>query len=231
MTSSRAVLIGLVASIVLSPAVGHAAPIVVELFTSQSCSSCPPADALLAELARQPGVLALDFHVDYWNGLGWHDPFSQHGFTLRQQAYADTLADHEVYTPELVVGGARGVVGSDRDAVQQALAAASTTAKVSMTLRQEGGGLSVDAGSGEGRATLWLVGYDSHHSTRIGGGENGGRTLMEANVVRSMTQVANWSGAPFRRHLAVPDGETAAVLLQAEDGMIIGAATLPALHE
>ena len=231
MTVSRTVLIGLAASIVLSPVAGVAAPVVVELFTSQACSSCPPADALLVELASQPGVLALDFHVDYWNGPGWHDPFSQHGFTLRQQAYASTLADHEVYTPELVVGGGQGVVGTDVGAVRQALAAASASPQVPLTLRREGVGLSVEAGGGGGQATLWLVGYDPHHTTHVGGGENGGRTLVEANVVRSMTSIAAWSGTPLHRQVAVPEGEAAAALLQAADGTIIGAVTLPALHE
>ena len=208
-----------------------AAPVVLELFTSQACSSCPPADALLAELARQPGVLALDFHVDYWNGPGWHDPFSSHAFTLRQQAYAETLADHEVYTPELVAGGRQGVVGSDRAAVLDALTAAAAAPQVVLTLRRDGTALAADAGSGTGHGTLWLVGYDEHHTTRIGGGENGGRTLMEANVVRSVTPLAAWSGMPLHVHVAVPEGEAAAALLQAVDGTIIGAASVPALHE
>ena len=90
-----------------------AGPVVLELFTSQGCSSCPPADRLLGELARDPAVVALAWHVDYWNGLGWHDPFSSKLATERQRAYADRLGE-EVYTPAMVIGGARIVVGSDR---------------------------------------------------------------------------------------------------------------------
>jgi hypothetical protein len=212
------------ASLLLLPAAAQAGPIVVELFTSQSCSSCPPADAVLAELASRPGIIALGMHVDYWNGLGWHDPYSQHAFTERQRAYAELLPDREVYTPELVVGGRSSVVGSDRPAVEAALAAAAAGEQVGLTLRRDGDALVAAAGSGAGTAKLWLAGYDLHHETRIGGGENGGRTLAEADIVRSLAPVAAWSGSPLRIRLALPMGEQAAVFLQAPDGRIIGAA-------
>ena len=222
-SSVRAFALGAV--LLLSPALARA-DTVVELFTSQSCSSCPPADALLAELAAQPGVLALGLHVDYWNRLGWRDPYSSAAFTGRQRRYASLLQDESIYTPELVVDGSRGVVGSDRAAVAAAMRAAAGP-KVGMRLRHDGAGLVVEADAGAGPATLFLAGYDPHHETRVGGGENGGRTLSEANVVRSLAAAGEWSGAPLRLAVAQPQGERVAAFLQRADGRIIGAASLP----
>ena len=200
---------------------------VLELFTSQSCSSCPPADQLLGELANQPGVLALGLHVDYWDRLGWKDPYSSAAYTGRQRRYAKLLNDDSIYTPELVVNGAVGVVGSDRRAVAAALAAEQASPRVPLKLGREGAGLAVDTGIGTGPATVMLAGYDARHVTRVGGGENGGRTLEESNVVRSLEPVGAWSGAALHVVLPKPPGERAAVFLQRADGRIIGAAVLP----
>jgi len=200
-----------------------AAPIVVELFTSEGCSSCPPADALLGELKRQrPDVLALDFHVDYWNSLGWTDPFSSAEATARQQAYAAALGS-EVYTPQLVVGGARQVVGSDRDAVFSALASA-VAPSVSVSLSETGGTVSIEVAAGVGVAKLWLVGFDDRHTTNVGRGENSGRTLTEVNIVRSIRAVGDWNGGALHMTLATPRGEHSAILLQSTNGKILGAA-------
>src|ERR1700746_3918568 len=121
-------LCSLVASIYICVGIVSAAaggrPIVVELFTSEGCSSCPPADALLAELAGRPDLLALSFHVDYWDGLGWKDPFSSPDATRRQRGYADLLGLATVYTPQMVVDGRWQAVGSDRSEVEQALGSA-----------------------------------------------------------------------------------------------------------
>ena len=123
---------------------------VLELFTSQSCSSCPPAEALLAELASQPGVLALGLHVDYWDRLGWKDPYSSAGYTARQRRYAALLDDDSIYTPELVVNGRTGVVGSDRRAVASAITASQAGPQVPLHLTRDGAGLVADAGAGAG---------------------------------------------------------------------------------
>lgn len=205
-------------------------PIVVELFTSQSCSSCPPADALLTELARtRPGdVLPLTFHVTYWNGLGWRDPFSFAAATERQRAYAGQLHDQGIYTPQMVVDGTDGFVGSDRGAAAAALrraeAAGVTAAPVRLSRR--GDTLVVEVGAGTGQATLLLLGFDREHRTAVGGGENGGRRLLETNVVRSIGVLGAWSGKPARIEAPAPAGEDVAALLQAPDGRIIGAARL-----
>ncbi len=213
------------------PAAAADAPVVAELFTSQSCSSCPPADALLAELRRtRPGLLLLDFHVDYWNRLGWADPYASAAATGRQRRHAAALGS-DVYTPQLVVGGTRQVVGSDRAAVDAALAGAdaerAAQASVALRLGRAGAGLAVEAGAGRGRGTLVLVGFDDTHVTRVGGGENGGRTLTEVNVVRSVQAVGTWDGTALRLPVPAPAGERAAVLLEDGAGRILGAAVLP----
>lgn len=206
-----------------------AGPVVVELFTSQSCSSCPPADALLAELARtRPNILALDFHVTYWDRLGWKDLYSLPQATERQRAYAALWGRDGVYTPQLVAGGRHQAVGSDRAEVLQALAAAAADGPgVAVSLSRDGSGLVLEAGAGGGTGTLLLVGYDPSHTTRIGGGENGGRTLTEVNVVRSLVPASAWTGQALTVHVAPPPGERAAVLLQGADGRLLGAAVLP----
>jgi hypothetical protein len=227
---SRLVLsLGLLA--VLSPVVANAAerPVVVELFTSQGCSSCPPANAYLNELSRGRDVLALAFHVTYWDRLGWKDPFSIEAATDRQGIYGRRFGDGS-YTPEIVVDGAAGMVGSDRGAVGPAIENAKrqgrTAAAVNVTRNGEQVSIEVGAGSGNGR--VLLIGFDHEHTTAIPHGENGGRTLTEANVVRSIRSVGQWSGAAIRLNERFPEGQDVAVVLEAPDGRIIGANRLAA---
>ena len=209
-----------------------ATPVLVELFTSQACSSCPPADALLARLARDdPSVLALDLHVTYWNSLGWRDQFSLLAATARQRAYQRLLGIEEIYTPQLVAGGRHQAVGSDPAAVQAAIAAAraDTAAMDAPALRllPGGPGLRLELGAGRGAGRIILVGYDPAHVTRVGGGENTGRVLREIDVVRSLAAVGTWVGQPLTLDLPVPAGERTAVFVQAPDGAIRALATLP----
>jgi hypothetical protein len=203
-------------------------PVVLELFTSEGCSSCPPADAVLTELATHPDLLPLAFHVTYWDSLGWKDPFSLEAATARQRAYAATLGQDTVYTPELVVNGQRGVVGSDRAAVTAAIDAArrEPSAPAILRLRGSSAGLAVDIGDGSGAAAVWLIGFDRQHQTAVGRGENGGRTLLEANIVRSVRRIGTWSGKPLHLDAEPIAGEEAAALLQAPDGRIVDAARL-----
>ncbi len=202
---------------------------VVELFTSQGCSSCPPADALLAELASaRPDVLALAFHVTYWDRLGWKDPYSLPLATERQRHYASLWGDGSIYTPQLVAGGRYQAIGSDRVAALGALAAAGAgRSAVPLRLASDPAGVTLDVGAGHGRATLLLVGFDPSHVTRVGRGENGGRTLTNINVVRSLATAGTWQGDALALHAPRPPGERTALLLQADDGRVLSAAVLP----
>jgi hypothetical protein len=207
-------------------------PVVLELFTSQGCSSCPPADALLGRLkASGADLLPLSLHVDYWNRIGWRDPFSSPAMTARQEAYGRVLGQDGVYTPELVVGGSEGVVGSDSGAVAAAISHARRLAAagpaVALRVAREGDAIRAAAGPGPGSGELLLVGFDDRHVTQVGSGENAGRELVETNVVRSLTALAPWSGAPLTVRAPVPAGQHAAVLLQAGDGRILAASLVP----
>lgn len=213
------------ALLVTLPLAASARPVVVELFTSEGCSSCPPADAYLSDLASsRQDVLPLAFHVTYWDGLGWKDPYSLAAATQRQEDYSSRFGKGP-YTPEMVVDGRKSFVGSDRSAGQRAILAAQASDRPSVSVNgtRSGARLSIEVGSGSGSAQVWLVGYDREHSTAVGRGENSGSTLREANIVRSIQSLGQWTGASLTFNPEVPAGERAAVLVQAQDGSIIGA--------
>ena len=224
----RAVTIGLVLATALATAANaRDAPVVVELFTSQGCSSCPPADAFLTDLARERrDVLPLAFHVTYWDTTGWKDPYSLDAATTRQRDYARHIGDEDgVYTPQMVVDGTTGFVGSRRSRGQSVIAGAAPK-HVPVSLVRDGQTLLVRIGAGAGQAQVLLVGFDPMHQTQVGRGENSGRTLVESNIVRSLTPIGAWSGSSADLHPLPRAGQDFAVLLQAEDGKIIGAARL-----
>jgi hypothetical protein len=230
MLSRLVMSLGLIAG--LSPVASLAAerPVVVELFTSQGCSSCPPADAYLRELTKdRRDVLALAFHVTYWDRLGWKDPFSLPAATQRQDVYGRRFGDGS-YTPEIVVDGAASMVGSDRrdvgSAIENAKRNGRTAAAVSVS--KNGEQVSIQVGAGNGSGKILLIGFDREHTTAVGRGENSGRTLTEANVVRSIRSVGQWSGAALRVNESFPEGQDVAVVLEGPDGQIIGAARLVA---
>ncbi|HIP78736.1 MAG TPA: DUF1223 domain-containing protein [Kiloniellaceae bacterium] len=210
-------------------------PVVVELFTSQGCSSCPPADALLDELADQPGLLALSFHVDYWDYIGWKDPFASPRHTQRQRDYARTLGLRYVYTPQIVVDGRRDVVGSRRGAVADAIEAeARRPGRLEVKMVEDGGGkVTLSAGDAppEG-ATVYLVMFDDDHETDVARGENRGRSIHNANVVREFRKLGRWTGEamefPLDFAAAQRDGRGGcAVIVQAgTTGPVLGAAIL-----
>ena len=201
-------------------------PVVVELFTSQGCSSCPPADALLGELSRRAGVLALGFHISYWDRLGWKDPLSSPEATARQRRYAARLTGGQVYTPQMVIDGRSDAVGSDRDAVMAALRAAKEAASpavIPVSFAADRRSVAIGEGSGTGEVTL--VRFVRHRTTEIAAGENGGRTAEDVNGVETLASLGTWDGT--RQNFAIEPaapGDGLAVLLQAPDGRMLGAA-------
>ena len=229
MTIRRSTLLVAAAVGAVTPAIAMAAtrPIVVELFTSEGCSSCPPADALLTSLSGRRDLLPLAFHVTYWNSLGWRDPFSSEMATSRQALYAARLGGGS-YTPEMVVDGRRGMVGSESGDVASAIAASRGEAEDAVPVRvsRAGGSVSIAIGAGSGRGRVMLIGFDPRHTTQVGRGENGGRTLTESNIVRSMKTVGEYEGAAVQMSAPRGGGAEAAVVIQAPDGRILGAARL-----
>jgi hypothetical protein len=212
------------------------APVTIELFTSQGCSSCPPADAVLGNLARRADIVALSFHVDYWNYIGWKDPFSSAKTTERQRAYARALNQNSIYTPEMVVDGLADTPGVYQDKlaslIQQARQIPMSRATPVLSLN---GGNALSVSLADHRldtrsADIILALYDRERQTPVSRGENEGRTLNNFNVVRRFEKVATWDGA--RVNLAIPDvsltpSQGLAVLIQRPDnGPMIGSAKL-----
>lgn len=203
-------------------------PTVVELFTSEGCSSCPPADALLAELASRPEVLALSWHVDYWDRLGWKDPYSSAAATARQYDYARTRGTGEVYTPQIVIDGHWQAVGSDRSAVEEAIGAARhmpAALSVTLTLDPDKTARIAIGASGGVTGKVALIAYDRRHVDAVGGGENDGRTLAHVDVVRGIAEIGRFDGSPTTIQAPVAwHADKLAVLVEGEDGHILGAA-------
>jgi len=202
--------------------------VVVELFTSQGCNSCPPADAVLGELAMRDDVLPLSFHITYWDRLGWPDSFGLEASTRRQEAYADQLGRRSVYTPQMVVGGRLDVVGSQRRRVLEAIELLQSHPQPGPAIAIANGELILAAGD-QGACTLWLIGFDRAHDVAIGRGENRGRTLRYHNVVREIVDLGTWHGGPMAlrlplERLAAAQRDGAALLVQRHsDGAIVGA--------
>jgi hypothetical protein len=203
-------------------------PVVLELFTSQGCSSCPPADALLGQLAQRPTVIALAWHVDYWDHLGWRDRFASGTATARQRAYARQLGSG-VFTPALVVDGANVVIGSERAAVEAAIQAADALPVV-LELKRSGDAVVVEVGTAPGPVRALRIVYDPEHATDVAAGENDGERLREYRIVREVETLADWDGAE-RRFTASPPGagQGQVVLVQTPQLRILGAADLPAV--
>jgi hypothetical protein len=206
-------------------------PAVVELFTSEGCSSCPPAEAYVGELSQRRDVLALTFHVDYWDDLGWRDRFGLPDAVERQRGYAKTLRLSSVYTPQVVIDGQADYVGSDRAAIGRALAPPRKGASIALSVRD--GEIFVDLSALEKAAPsdVVLVSYLRTATSPIGRGENAGRTITEFNIVRSFRSLGRWDGQTqqyrWRLDALAPDATDVAVLVQSVgQASIIGAATL-----
>jgi hypothetical protein len=210
---------------------------VVELFTSQGCSSCPPADQLLARLCAEKNLIALTYNVDYWDYLGWQDSLARPEFSERQKAYAKARGDADVYTPQLVINGLVHVPGNDETMVRAAIATAQTQSlPVSLSLAREQDALVIEAGPGAQvkGASLVLVPFAEEVSVTISRGENNGQAITYHHVAKRLIPAGLWQGKPVR--LALPAGDVmgekpcdCVALLQAETGgAILGAARLNA---
>ena len=209
-------------------AAGGARPAVVELYTSQGCSSCPPADALLGEISARPDVLALGFHVDYWDKFGWRDPFSLPAARERQLNYVRHFGQDWVYTPDMVIDGHLDVPGVDRQALLHRLEAPRSGVPVHAHVQGEELIVSVEAATGALASEVILIGYAPTALTVIARGENAGRSLHEFNIVRSFATLGLWHGeaAEWRVRLdTLPtDAAKVAVLVQQlGPGPIVGA--------
>jgi hypothetical protein len=204
-----------------------ARPVVVELYTSQGCSSCPPADALLGELARLPNVIALAFHVDYWDSIGWRDRFSVPEAVQRQLRYVDTLGLSSAFTPQVVIDGRSSFVGSDRRRIVAALAETLDTIPIEADVAHGELTVTLPERPGQSGYDVNLVAYLPEASTSVGRGENSGRTLAEFNIVRQFRRLGVWNGE--KNMIRVPldsfpaEATRIAILLQrSQQGPIAG---------
>ena len=208
---------------------------VVELYTSQGCSSCPPADTYLGGLAERDDIIALSLHVDYWDYIGWKDPYAIPESTKRQRWYARKLGMGYVYTPQMVVQGMAHTTGSNRGNVERLIRDLHGAKRLDVQIHHADGGLKVDIAGGifEGEtARIFIAAYDAKHENNVSRGENTGRTLAHYNVVRDMVKIGTWSGKPVSMtvnsetiQMAGRDG--CAVLVQSpETGRILGAAKI-----
>ncbi len=210
-------------------------PVLVELFTSQGCSSCPPADKVLRELSQQPidgvQIIPLSWHVDYWNRLGWTDPYSSETATVRQQTYATDLNARGLYTPQMVIDGNTEFVGSERSRAFDTIRAAAKSKKITihLTTKQMNDDITMRAVA-EGGASFddWnvlLVLTEDHVSTDVKRGENNGRTLQHTAVVRASTPMKELKSGVWEATLTRPaDVGNSAVIVMAQDsrGRIVG---------
>jgi hypothetical protein len=232
-------LVALVAAAV--PAAADPTKAVIELFTSQGCSSCPPADKLLGEYAQRGDVLALSYNVDYWDYLGWKDTLASHDNSERQRAYATSRGDRQVYTPQVVVDGREHVVGSNKDAIDTAIlrnAPVGLPVPITMTATADATTVNIGAappGATE-KGTIWLVMFDRTVTVPVERGENAGKTITYHNTVRKMRPIAMWKGKAMsvdlpKSELTQAGVRSCAVLLQVEGaeglpGAILGAAAI-----
>lgn len=192
---------GMVALVVgASPAAASDPKAVVELFTSQGCSSCPAADKLLGELAKDPSIIAISLPIDYWDYLGWKDTLADPRFSARQKAYSLIRGDREVYTPQVVVNGTVHVLGSDRSSIENAMASTKKTSgimsvPVATAISNGKLNVSVPAAKHEGEGgEIWVCAISRSVPIAIGRGENRGREVTYTNVVRNVLKVGDWNG-------------------------------------
>ncbi len=212
-------------------------PVVVELFTSQGCSSCPPAEAFLSDLAQRKDVIALEYHVDYWDYIGWKDPFADPLFTQRQRNYARQFGRRNVYTPQMVIDGSDHAVGSRRSEVNALIRDARTQhpsrevgARLEPRPDHQMGLLAVLNGRPKNGKTLDVnfVSFEDQHTTKVKHGENAGRELTNSRVVRRLERLGQWRGgmAEIAIDPSLMIGDGSVLLLQEPNGGPIVAADI-----
>lgn len=224
---SVALSLAALASVMMTSATAVAEPrAVIELFTSQGCSSCPAADKLAGELARDPSLIVMSLSVDYWDYLGWKDTLATPGHTNRQRAYSKARGDREVYTPQVVINGTAHVIGSDKGAIETAIAQTRKQPGVlalPVTLTVSGEQISVSIPAAKGAVTkgeVWLCPITRNVAVEIGKGENSGKTITYTNVVRRWVKLGDWTGTARTftlptREVTAADGDAVAVIVQA----------------
>jgi hypothetical protein len=218
-----ALLLTICAALAAAGAAWARAPVVVELFTAQGCSSCGKANAFIAHLADRPGVVALTWSVDYWDYLGWKDTFAQPEFADRQRAYDKRFGLRDVYTPQVVVDGAAQASGAQGTSVEALIRQArrAPLERPAMEMRADG---RVAVGTGRrppGGGEVWLIRFDPREQdVAVKEGDNRGTTVPQRNVVRQLAHLGAWSGRPvsFKLPPASDDGLTTLILVQTDDG-------------
>ena len=206
--------------------------VVVELYTSQGCNACPPADEMLGQLAGRDDVIALSLHVDYWDYLGWRDTFAKRQFAKRQVAYRDAWHKSVVYTPQIVVQGSHEVAGNHPKDLTAAIdAALQDVPPINVTVERQGGMLKcrIEPGSERMVGIIWIAKYTKSATVEISRGENAGRTITYMNVVTSLNRIGSWAGNEIE-DVAMPQpgpGEGVAIWVQSgENGPIMAAAKI-----
>lgn len=207
-------------------------PVVIELFTSQGCNSCPPAEALLGEYANDPNVLALSFHVDYWDYLGWHDPFELPISVQRQNGYAESLKLPSLFTPQSIIDGRISRLGSDRHSLISAIHSKRDGVPLLLSRSNDLMTITLPDTGQTGHFDVNVIAYESQATTPVKRGENAGHTLKEFNIVRSFLQLGPWDGHPARMKVSLsglPTGtdRIAVLIQQPRQGAIVGAASIP----
>jgi hypothetical protein len=214
---------------------GTKSPVVVELFTSQGCSSCPPAEAFLGELAKRKDVIALEFHVDYWDYIGWKDHFAKPEFTARQKRYVRSLKSRYSYTPQMVIDGRTHVVGSHRGEVEDLIRKyrADERGGPAINVSRKGDMLKiqVESARADAKYDVVLVTFDRPHVTQVRRGENRGKRLKNYNVVREVVPLGTWDGKPATYEVSLDgkEGDGGCAILVQKDGQgpVLAAVKMP----
>jgi hypothetical protein len=216
---------------------------VIELFTSQGCSSCPPADKLLGEIGKDPSIITITLPVDYWDYLGWKDTLAHSAYSNRQKVYANMRSDRQVYTPQAVINGSAHAIGSERQAIDKAIASTrdhAATLSIGIDIKKATNGFDVALPAHTGgvkQGVIWALPYANAREVKIGRGENSGRSIIYTNVALKLTPIGSWNGEALSLSIPAsslpPDADGLIVLLQSgtdkKASQILGAAKLSKL--